>query len=107
MSEESKWGMPCYTYQGNNVLMLTAFKEYCSINFFKGALLQDSEGILVKAGENTQAARQMRFTNFSEVHTHGNTLKSYVYEAIEVEKAGLKVVLKKAEEYETPDEFQK
>ncbi|MFM8374194.1 MAG: YdeI/OmpD-associated family protein, partial [Bacteroidota bacterium] len=85
----------------------TAFKEYCSINFFKGALLQDSEGILVKAGENTQAARQMRFTNFSEVHTHGNTLKSYVYEAIEVEKAGLKVVLKKAEEYETPDEFQK
>lgn len=103
--EESKWGMPCYTHGGSNVLMLAAFKDSCSVSFFKGALLQDEAGILVKAGENTQAARLIRFTGVQDVSDRAEVLRTYIYEAIEIEKAGLKVEFKQPEELDIPEEF--
>jgi len=103
--EESKWGVPCYTYQGNNVLMLAAFKDFCSVSFFKGALLQDEAGILVRAGENTQAARLIRFTSVQDVTARAEILRNYIFEAIEIEKAGLKVEFKPPEELGIPEEF--
>lgn len=106
LAEESKWGVPCYTYGGSNVLSLAAFKDYCSVSFFKGALLHDAAGILVKGGENSQAIRLIRFTNEKEVADRSVTLRNYVFEAIEIEKAGLKVVFKQPEEFEVPEEFQ-
>jgi len=106
LTEELKWGCPCYTHQGNNIVLIHVFKEYCAVLFFKGALLHDAEGILVQQTENTQATRQMRFTSAKEVTSMLAIIKAYVYEAIEVEKAGLTVKLKKVSEFHMPEEFQ-
>ncbi|MDR7129326.1 uncharacterized protein YdeI (YjbR/CyaY-like superfamily) [Algoriphagus sp. 4150] len=106
LTEELKWGVPCYTFQGSNVVLIHGFKEYCALLFHKGALLQDAEGILIQQTENVQSARQIRFTDVNEIVETKSLLKSYIYEAIEVEKAGLKVALKKTKEYPVPEEFQ-
>jgi uncharacterized protein YdeI (YjbR/CyaY-like superfamily) len=105
--EELKWGCPCYTFEGNNIVLIHVFKEYCAVLFFKGALLKDTKGILVQQTENVQAARQMRFTSLAEITKMEKTLKSYIYEAVEVEEAGLKVDFKKTKEFNMPEEFQK
>jgi uncharacterized protein YdeI (YjbR/CyaY-like superfamily) len=105
LTEELKWGCPCYTYQNNNIVLIHDFKEYCAVLFFKGALLNDTNGILIQQTENVQAARQVRFTNVLEIIELRPLLKTYIFEAIEVEKAGLKVVLKKTTEFTMPDEF--
>jgi uncharacterized protein YdeI (YjbR/CyaY-like superfamily) len=106
LTEELKWGKPGYTYQKNNIIIIQGFKEYCALLFVKGALLKDPNGILIKPGENTQAGRQIRFTNAREIVEMEPILKAYIYEAIEVEKAGLKVDLKKTSEFIIPEEFQ-
>jgi uncharacterized protein YdeI (YjbR/CyaY-like superfamily) len=106
LDEELKWGVPCYTYQNANILLIHVFKEYCAVLFFKGALLKDTNGILVQQTRNVQAARQVRFTNVQEIIKSEPTLKAYIYEAIEVEKAGLKVNFKKTDQYNIPEEFQ-
>lgn len=106
LTEELKWGVPCYTFQGSNVVLIHGFKEYCALLFHKGALLQDAEHILIQQTENVQSARQIRFTDVKEIVEIKSLLKSYIYEAIEVEKAGLKVELKKTKEYKIPEEFQ-
>jgi uncharacterized protein YdeI (YjbR/CyaY-like superfamily) len=105
VNEELKWGCPCYTFQNNNVVLIHTFKEYCALLFFKGALLGDPENILIQQSKNVQAARQIRFTNVKEIIPLKNMLKAYIYEAIEIEKSGLKVELKKTEEFDMPDEF--
>jgi len=105
LTEELKWGCPCYTFQKTNIVLIHVFKEYCALLFFKGALLNDAKGILVQQTENVQAARQVRFTNVKEIDKMEKILKAYIYEAIEVEKAGLKVALKKTTEYTIPTEF--
>lgn len=107
LSEELKWGVPCYTFRGNNVVLIHGFKEYCALLFHKGALLNDTEGILIQQTENVQAARQVRFTNVREIVAMESILKRYIYEAIEVEKAGLKVSFKKTAEFKMPQEFQR
>ena len=107
LTEELKWGCPCYTFNNSNIVLIHVFKEYCAVLFFKGALLKDASGILVQQTKNVQAARQVRFTNLREVRDQEPILKAYIYEAIEVEKAGLKVDLKKTAEYAIPEEFQK
>ena len=106
LTEELKWGVPCYTYQKNNIALIHEFKEYCAILFVKGALLNDANGILIQQTENVQAARQIRFIHVREIVEVETILKSYIYEAIEVEKAGLKVDLKKTIEFNMPEEFQ-
>jgi uncharacterized protein YdeI (YjbR/CyaY-like superfamily) len=106
LSEELKWGVPCYTWQKSNIVLLHVFKDYCAVLFFKGALLQDAQGILVQQTANTQATRQLRFTTVREVVAREAILKSYIREAIEVEKSGLKVAFKKADEFTLPEEFQ-
>lgn len=106
LDEELKWGSPCYTFQQRNIVLLHVFKDYCAMLFFKGALLNDAKGILVQQTKNVQAARQVRFTNAKEITRLSPTLKAYIYEAIEVEKAGLKVALKKTAEFAMPEEFQ-
>ncbi|HSN10356.1 MAG TPA: YdeI family protein [Hanamia sp.] len=106
LTEELKWGQPCYTFQNKNIVLIHGFKEYCALLFFKGALLQDTKGILIQQTENVQSARQVRFNHVQEIVKLAPTLKAYVYEAIEVEKAGLKVTLKKTTEYKVPEEFQ-
>jgi uncharacterized protein YdeI (YjbR/CyaY-like superfamily) len=105
--EELKWGCPCYTFQNNNIVLIHAFKEYCALLFFKGALLNDTNDILVQQTENVQAARQIRFTRVEEIHNAEAIVKTYIYEALEVEKAGLKVDLKKATEFHVPEEFER
>jgi len=105
LTEELKWGCPCYTIQDNNIVLIHTFKEYCAFLFFKGALLSDTDGILVQQTENVQSARQVRFTNIDQIVETTATLKAYIYEAIEVEKAGLKVEFKKTDEFRMPDEF--
>ena len=105
--EELKWGCPCYTFQNTNVVLMHGFKEYCALLFFKGALLQDSEGILIQQTENVQAARQIRFRTLNEITKQEKIIKAYIYQAIEVEKAGLQVKLKKTSEFSIPEEFQK
>src|SRR5260370_26051951 len=95
LTEELKWGKPCYTFQKSNIVLMVGFKEYCALIFCKGALLNDANGLLIKPGENTQAARQIRVTNVREIGELENTLKGYIYEAIEVAKACLKVNFKK------------
>ena len=107
LNEELKWGQPCYTFNGKNVVLIHGFKEYCAYLFFKGALLKDDKNILIRQSENVQSARQVRFTNVAEIKKLTKTLKAYIYQAIEVEKAGLKVKLKKTSDYDVPDEFQK
>ena len=106
LTEELKWGVPCYTFQESNVLLVHVFKEYCAILFVKGALLKDARGILVQQTKNVQAARQIRFTNVREIVAMEPILKAYIDEAIEVEKAGLKVNYKKTTEFKIPKEFQ-
>lgn len=105
LTEELKWGVPCYTFQKSNVVLIHEFKEYCAILFVKGVLLNDIEGILIQQTENVQAARQIRFTNVEEIVERESILKAYIYEAIEVEKAGLKVTFKKNTELIFPEEF--
>ena len=105
LREELKWGEPCYTSQGKNIVLIGAFKEYVTLLFFKGALLTDAHGLLVAPGQ-LQAGRQIRFTSVREIVALETILKAYVYEAIEVEKAGLKVALKKHEDYIIPEELQ-
>ena len=105
--EELKWGCPCYTFENTNIVLIHGFKEYCALLFFKGALLNDPNGILIQQTKNVQSARQIRFTNTKEIVKMEKILKAYVYEAIEVERAGLKVKLKKTSEFKVPEEFQK
>nr|WP_026260782.1 YdeI family protein [Spirosoma luteum] len=105
LTEELKWGVPCYTFQKSNVMLLHAFKNYCAVLFVKGALLHDADGILIAQTENTQASRQIRFTSVQEIVKLEPVLKRYIYEAIEVEKAGLKVEPRKTTEFTVPDEF--
>jgi uncharacterized protein YdeI (YjbR/CyaY-like superfamily) len=106
LTEELKWGEPCYTVQGRNIVLIGAFKEYITLLFFKGALLSDPHGILVAPGK-LQAGRQIRFTNLKDIVAMENILKTYIYEAIEVENAGLKVTLKKHSDYTVPEELQR
>jgi uncharacterized protein YdeI (YjbR/CyaY-like superfamily) len=106
LTEELKWGVPCYTFQSRNVVLIHVFKEYCALLFFKGALLKDPNGILVQQTKNVQAARQIRFTNVRGIVKMKPILKAYIREAIEVEKAGLKVTFRKTTEFIIPEEFQ-
>ena len=106
LTEEFKWRAPCYCFQGNNVVLIGCFKEYCALSFFKGTLLQDSNGLLSKPGENSQAMRFFKFTNVQEIQAQKSVIKNYIYEAIEIEKAGLKVVFKSNTELELVEEFQ-
>ncbi|HZG29256.1 MAG TPA: DUF1801 domain-containing protein [Ensifer sp.] len=103
--EDLKWGVPCYTLDGKNVVLIHAFKEYCALLFHKGALMKDPDGVLIQQTENVQSARQIRFTSLEETQRMQNLVKSYVHEAIDVEKAGLKVIHKSVAEFAMPDEF--
>ncbi|WP_063565001.1 YdeI family protein [Paenibacillus sp. O199] len=106
LTEDYKWMHPCYTLENKNIVIIHGFKEYCALLFHKGALLKDKQGILIQQTENVQAARQIRFTNLQQIVDMETILKEYILEAIEVEKAGLKVELKKNTEYDVPQEFQ-
>jgi uncharacterized protein YdeI (YjbR/CyaY-like superfamily) len=106
LAEELKWGVPCYTFQNKNVVLIHVFKEYCALLFFKGALLKDKQHILIQQTENVQAARQIRFTKAAEITKLKAALKAYIYEACEVEEAGLKVALKKTAAFTVAEEFQ-
>jgi uncharacterized protein YdeI (YjbR/CyaY-like superfamily) len=106
LTEELKWGVPCYTFQKKNVVLIHGFNEYCALLFHKGALLKDESQILIQQTENVQAARQVRFTCLEEIQEKETELKAYVFEAIEVEKAGLKIAFKKTEDHQIPSEFQ-
>lgn len=107
LDEELKWGCPCYTFQKKNIVLIHVFKEYCALLFFKGALLNDAKGILIQQTENVQSARQVRFTNAQQIDKLKRVLRNYIFEAIEVEKAGLKVDLKEKNKLVLPQEFQK
>ncbi|MFD2939427.1 YdeI/OmpD-associated family protein [Flavobacterium notoginsengisoli] len=106
LTEELKWGSPCYTFEKANIVLIHAFKEYCAFLFFKGALMKDSDNILIQQSENVQAARQVRFTSVKDILNTKEFLKNYIYEAAEIEKAGLKVELKKVSEFKIAEEFQ-
>ncbi len=106
LNEVLKWSVPCYLFQNNNIVLIHGFKDYCALLFFKGALLQDSDGVLLQPTENTQSSRQIRFTSLKEIREMESILKIYIFEAIEVEKLGLKVELKKTKDYFVPEEFQ-
>jgi len=106
LTEELKWRKPCYTFQNNNIVIIQGFKEYCAILFFKGVLIKDTNGILVKTGVNTQVGRQIRFAGIEDIVKMEPLLKSYINEAIEIEKAGLKVVPSKIEDFSIPKELQ-
>jgi uncharacterized protein YdeI (YjbR/CyaY-like superfamily) len=106
LTEELKWCCPCYTFEKSNIVLIHGFKDYCALLFFKGALLKDAKGILIQQTENVQAGRQIRFTNVREIVKIKTVLKAYIHEAIEVEKAGLKVKYKKTSEFKIPEEFQ-
>ncbi len=106
LTEELKWGKPCYTFQKSNIVLIQGFKEFCALLFTNGALLNDPNNILEKPGENTQAARRIPFTNVREIVEMEPILKAYINEAVEVEKAGLKVNFKKTTEFIIPEEFQ-
>jgi uncharacterized protein YdeI (YjbR/CyaY-like superfamily) len=105
LTEELKWRQPCYTFNNANIIIIGAFKEYCGLMFFKGVLLNDAEGILIQQTENVQSARQIRFTSVGQITKMLPIIKAYIYEAIEVEKAGLKVELKKDTTLTLPEEF--
>lgn len=105
LTEELKWGVPCYTWKNKNILILAAFKDYCSISFFKGSLLQDTASLLDKPGENTQGARMLKFTELTEIAPLEPAIKAYIFEAIEIESAGLKVDYKQKEELVYPEEL--
>jgi uncharacterized protein YdeI (YjbR/CyaY-like superfamily) len=106
LTEEYKWMHPCYTFGGKNIVLIHGFKEYCALLFFKGVLLKDTKGILIQQTKNVQAGRQIRFTNVQEIVKMKSILKSYIHEAVEVEKAGLKVKMKKTSDFKIPEEFQ-
>src|SRR6266850_5894485 len=106
LTEELKWGVPCYTFEKRNIVLIHGFKEYCALLFVKGALLNDPKGILIQQTKNVQAARQIRFTNVREIVKLKPILKAYIHEAIEVERVGLKVSFKKTREFKSPEEFQ-
>ena len=105
LTEELKWGCPCYTINQKNVVLIHGFKDYCALLFHKGALLKDKEGILIQQTENVQSARQIRFKGLHEIVKLERLLKTYIREAVEVEKAGLKVALKKTSGFAMPEEF--
>ncbi len=105
LTEELKWGCPCYTLNGNNIVLIHVFKEYCAYLFFKGAIMKDPKKLLIQQTENVQAARQIRFTNAKEIVELQTSLKTYIKEAIEIEKKGLKVEFKKTTEFKMPEEF--
>ena len=105
LNEEVKWGMPCYTDNNKNVLILAPFKEYCALSFFNGALIDDNANMLTAPSENTQSGRQMRFTHVDQITTASDIIKQYIFQAIEVERQGLKVVAKKVEEYPISEEL--
>lgn len=107
LTEELKWGCPCYVFEKRNIVLIHVFKEYCAYLFFKGALLKDTDGILIQQTKNVQIPRQVRFTNVREIVKLAPILKTYIYQAIEVEKAGVKVKLKKSTEFDIAEEFQK
>lgn len=107
LSEELKWGQPCYAYEGHNVVLMHGFKDYCALLLMKGALLKDDAGILVQQTENVQSARQIRFTTLEEVAGAENMIAAYLQEAIEIEKSGQKVQRKTTADFEVPDELQK
>jgi uncharacterized protein YdeI (YjbR/CyaY-like superfamily) len=107
LTEDFKWMHPCYTFQGNNIVLIHGFKEYCALLFHKGVLLNDTHGILVQQTKNVQATRQIRFTNCKDIIDLEPILEAYIHEAIELEKAGLKVKMKKTEDFNVPEEFQK
>jgi uncharacterized protein YdeI (YjbR/CyaY-like superfamily) len=106
LTEELKWGKPCYTFQGSNIVLMHGFKEYCALLFPKGVLLEDFDDILIQQTKNTQSARQIRFTNVREIEDQEAVLKAYIDEAVEVEKAGLEVPMKKTKDFNIPKEFQ-
>lgn len=105
--EELKWGQACYTYEGKNIVLIHGFKEYCAYLFFKGALLKDPKGVLIRQTENVQSARQVRFTNVDDITKMKKILQAYIYKAVEVEEAGLKVDFRKTSDFIIPEEFQK
>ncbi len=105
LTEELKWGCPCYTFENSNIVLIHTFKEYCALLFFKGVLLNDPKKILIQQTKNVQAARQIRFTNVQEIIQMKSVLKAYIDQAIKVEKAGLKVILKTTSEFSMPEEF--
>ena len=107
LTEELKWGQPCYAFEKRNIVLIHGFKDYCAVLFFKGALLKDKKKILIQQTENVQAPRQIRFTGLSEVKKLEATLKTYIYDAVEVEESGVKVPLKKTAEFKMPEEFKK
>ncbi|WP_343704258.1 YdeI/OmpD-associated family protein [Chitinophaga sp.] len=106
LTEELKWGCPCYTYGKSNIVLIHAFKEYCAYLFFKGALLKDPKGILIQQTENVQSARQVRFTSVSQIKKLAPALRKYIFEAVEVEESGVKVEMKKTADFPVPEEFQ-
>ncbi|MFN0032096.1 MAG: YdeI/OmpD-associated family protein [Flavobacteriales bacterium] len=106
LHEECKWGVPCYTFQNSNVAIVSALKDYAALSFFKGSLLNDTHNVLVSPGENSQSSRLIKFTDVQEITKAEPILRAYIYEAIEVEKAGLKVTFKKIDEYKKPEELQ-
>lgn len=106
VTEDFKWVHPCYTFQGKNVVLIHGFKDYCALLFHKGAILKDSENLLVLQTENVQSARQLRFTSIEEIEKLEATIKAYIFEAVEVEKAGLEIKLKKTSEFQMPEELQ-
>ncbi|SIS58187.1 YdeI/OmpD-associated family protein [Chryseobacterium gambrini] len=105
LTEDLKWGCPCYTYEGKNIFLIHGFKEYCALLFFKGALMKDSENILIRQTENIQATRQIRFTNLQQIIDLENVLSDYIFEAVEIEESGAKVEMKKTHEFNIPEEF--
>jgi uncharacterized protein YdeI (YjbR/CyaY-like superfamily) len=107
LTEELKWGCPCYTFQKTNIVLIHVFKEYCAYLFFKGALMKDPKGILIQQTKNVQVTRQIRFTNVEQIEKMAKVLKAYIYEAVKVEESGVKAKLKKISEFKIPDEFQK
>lgn len=107
LEEEVKWGVPCYTYKSANVLIIHGFKEYCALNFFKGALMSDADNILVQQTDNSQSTRQIRFVNSQEITSKLDNIKAYIYQAIEIEKQGLKIQYKTVDEFEFPEELSK
>lgn len=106
LTEELKWGQPCYGIDGANVVIIHGFKDYCALLFFKGALMKDPDGLLTRQTENVQSGRQIRFTGADEINRMTDTLTAYVEEAVAVEKAGLKVAYRKTEDFPVPEEFQ-
>lgn len=105
LTEELKWGKPCYTVNGNNVVLIHGFKDYCALLFHKGVLLNDAENILVQQTKNVQSARQIRFTDAEQINEMAAIIRAYIFEAVEVEKAGIEVPMKKTSDFEMTEKF--